>query len=73
MRFLEIFSSGPNAGQLIQPGQGNNVYIFPGVSLACILSGVRHIPARAFLVAAKAVAKEVSFKIFRFSRLFESK
>lgn len=51
---------GPHAGQVIQPGQGNNVYIFPGVSLACILSGVRHIPARAFLVAAKAVAKECS-------------
>jgi len=52
--------SGPFAGQTFQPGQGNNVYIFPGVGMACVLSGVRHIPQRAFLVSAKAVAREVT-------------
>merc|ERR1711990_68968 len=43
--------SGPYAGTEIMPGQGNNVYIFPGVALACVMSGVRTIPARVFLVA----------------------
>jgi len=51
---------GENSGKTLIPGQGNNVYIFPGVAMACVLSGVRHIPQRVFLVAAKAVAKEVS-------------
>lgn len=51
---------GQFAGTTFQPGQGNNVYIFPGVGMACVLSGVRHIPARVFLVAAKSVAREVT-------------
>lgn len=42
------------------PGQGNNVYIFPGVAMAVILSGTRTIPQRTFLVAAKSVAREVT-------------
>lgn len=55
-----VLESGPFAGKEMQPGQGNNVYIFPGVGLATVLSGARHIPQRVFLVAAKTVAREVT-------------
>jgi malate dehydrogenase (oxaloacetate-decarboxylating) len=51
---------GPFEGETKYPGQGNNVYIFPGVAMAAVLSGVRHIPSRAFLVAARTVANSVS-------------
>ena len=52
--------NGPFQGQVMHPGQGNNVYIFPGVGLATVLSGARHVPQRVFLVAAKTVAKQVT-------------
>ena len=40
-------------GQTFVPGQGNNVYIFPGVALACILTGATTVNDRAFLIAAQ--------------------
>lgn len=51
---------GDTVGEKLVPGQGNNVYIFPGVAMAVVLSGTRTIPQRVFLVAAKAVAREVT-------------
>merc|ERR1711990_149704 len=47
-------------GKTFVPGQGNNVYIFPGVALACILTGATTVNDRAFLIAAQSVAKELS-------------
>ncbi|KAK3539287.1 hypothetical protein QTP86_033696 [Hemibagrus guttatus] len=44
-------------GRILIPGQGNNAYIFPGVALAVILSGVRHISDTVFLEAAKGLAQ----------------
>lgn len=55
-----IAEDGPLKGTEIQPGQGNNVYIFPGIGMACVLSGARYIPQRMFLKAAQVVASEVS-------------
>lgn len=41
-------------------GQANNVFVFPGVGLACLLAGAATIPQQVFLAAAKALAATVS-------------
>jgi hypothetical protein len=40
-------------GQTFYPGQGNNSYIFPGVALGVICTGIHHISDEIFLVAAQ--------------------
>ena len=46
-------------GQTFQPGQGNNVYIFPGVGLGAIAARARTITDGMFLTAAKTLASMV--------------
>ncbi|KAG7276136.1 hypothetical protein CRUP_011812 [Coryphaenoides rupestris] len=57
-------------GRVYIPGQGNNAYIFPGVALAVILSGVRHICDSVFLEAAKTLAEQVSDSELQEGRLY---
>jgi len=71
-----IFASGsPFApvecnGKKFVPGQGNNAYIFPGVSLGVIAAGVRHISDDVFLLAAKTLANLVTDQDLAEGRLY---
>jgi len=47
-------------GRTFHPGQGNNAYIFPGVALGVICTGIHHIQDGIFLMAAKALADMVT-------------
>lgn len=47
-------------GVTYKTGQGNNAYIFPGVALGVITTGMYHIREEVFLLAAQTVADNVS-------------
>jgi malate dehydrogenase (oxaloacetate-decarboxylating) len=47
-------------GQARRIGQANNAFIFPGVGLAAIVAGARHVDDAQFLVAAHTLAGRVS-------------
>ncbi|CAL8116756.1 unnamed protein product [Orchesella dallaii] len=71
-----IFASGspfPNfewKGKTFVPGQGNNAYIFPGVSLAVIASGIHHISEDVFLLSAQTLANIVTQEDLDAGRLY---
>merc|ERR1719500_517121 len=57
-------------GKIFEPGQGNNAYIFPGVALGTICTGIHHISEDVFLSAAEALADMVSDSDYAVGRLY---
>ena len=47
-------------GKLHIPGQGNNVYIFPGIGLGAMACEAKYLPDPIFLIAAKVLASQVT-------------
>ncbi|XP_062540169.1 NADP-dependent malic enzyme-like [Armigeres subalbatus] len=47
-------------GKTFITGQGNNAYVFPGVALGVIASGIHHISDDIFLTAAQVISRKVS-------------
>jgi len=57
-------------GKTYEPGQGNNAYIFPGVSLGVICTGIHHIEDSVFLSAAEGLADMVTEDDLAVGRLY---
>jgi len=57
-------------GRTFHPGQGNNAYIFPGVALGVICTGIHHIQDGIFLMAAKALADMVTAEDMAAGRMY---
>merc|ERR1719312_2028744 len=71
-----IFASGSpfppfeGFGKMFEPGQGNNAYIFPGLSLGIIAAGIRHVHESVFLFAAEGLANLVTEEDLALGRMY---
>ncbi|HEY2647792.1 MAG TPA: NAD-dependent malic enzyme [Puia sp.] len=59
-------------GKTYTPGQGNNVYIFPAMGLAVLATEARRVTNEMFVVAAEAVAEQVTEKDFEKGLIYPS-
>jgi malate dehydrogenase (oxaloacetate-decarboxylating)(NADP+) len=59
-------------GQTYVPGQGNNVYIFPGVGLGALVVEATEVSERMFLVAANTLADMVTPEDLEIGRIYPS-
>lgn len=57
-------------GREFVPGQGNNAYVFPGIALAVMASGIHHIDEDVFLTAAESLANFVTEEDLGKGRLY---
>ena len=57
-------------GKTFEPGQGNNAYIFPGLSLGIISAGIRHVHESIFLFAAEGLASLVTEEDLAVGRMY---
>jgi malate dehydrogenase (oxaloacetate-decarboxylating)(NADP+) len=60
------------AGRTHVPGQGNNVYIFPGVGLGALAVASSEVSERMFLVAARTLASLVEAQDLEVGRIYPS-
>jgi malate dehydrogenase (oxaloacetate-decarboxylating)(NADP+) len=58
------------AGRTHVTGQGNNVYIFPGVGLAVVATGARRVTDAMFMAAARTLASLVREEELAEGRIF---
>lgn len=59
-------------GNTYTPGQGNNVYIFPGVGFGALACGAREVTDRMFLAAAETLAAQVTKADLDLGRVYPS-